>query len=58
MASNHTIVSPTVLVCAKCGTESQIWRKSSRRKKRGHIKHMWCHKCQSVTAHIEGSAGV
>lgn len=46
-------VTQTVLVCRICGTEALIWRKSSKRKKRGHVKHMWCHVCEKVTAHVE-----
>ncbi len=53
MSSSRTNVSPTVLVCRECGTEAPIWRKSSKRKKQGHVKHMWCHACEKVTAHVE-----
>ncbi len=46
-------VSQTFLRCSKCGTEQAIWRRTGRRRKRGHIKHLWCIKCKEHTPHTE-----
>lgn len=43
----------TWLRCGVCGFRAHIFRKESRQKKRGHVKHMWCSRCRKVTAHYE-----
>ena len=43
----------TYLECKECGNVFSIWRKSGRQKPEGHIKHLYCYKCQQVTAHVE-----
>lgn len=40
-------------VCQECGQHNVFTRKASKRKKRGHVKHMWCISCEEVTAHTE-----
>lgn len=41
------------LVCTQCGTPSIIRRLAARRKKAGHVKHMWCPMCEDVVRHEE-----
>ncbi len=43
----------TDLVCTGCGNVAQIRRKSKRLKGVGHIKDLWCYKCEMVTKHFE-----
>lgn len=44
---------PTKLKCTKCGNVYPIWRGRGNRRKDGHTKHVYCFKCQEVTAHVE-----
>ncbi len=41
------------LMCAVCSNRSYIWRKSSKLKEPGHVKHMWCPVCCDVRPHKE-----
>ena len=43
----------TKLICSKCGNKQNIFRKSSKTKKYGHIKTIWCYKCKDRVEHIE-----
>lgn len=49
---NQTLILK-LLVCNDCGTKREILRRSSKNKKIGHSKHMFCIKCQKKTEHIE-----
>jgi ribosomal protein L33 len=42
-----------VLRCTVCGMVMSIWRKQSKNKASGHVKHMYCPKCNETTEHIE-----
>ncbi len=39
--------------CPNCGHVWPIWRLKARRKKVGHVKHMYCPVCKEDTAHRE-----
>lgn len=39
----------TALYCSECDTKMPIVRKASRRKSKGHLKHMYCPTCKIVT---------
>ena len=41
------------LECRECGNRQTIWRKKSRLKEPGHVKHLWCICCEDRTAHVE-----
>lgn len=41
------------LRCAVCGRESFIWRRKSRLKEKGHVKHLWCPSCKERVPHVE-----
>ena len=41
------------LRCPECGNVATIWRRMSKLKEPAHVKHLWCYKCQAVTAHVE-----
>ena len=43
----------TILECPECKNTVQIWRKTSKQKLKGHVKHMWCPHCQKVVGFIE-----
>lgn len=43
----------TRLTCAICEQSTEIQRSQSKRKSKGHIKHLWCISCKDTTAHIE-----
>lgn len=47
---------PAEAICRVCGQRNVFTRKASKRKKRGHIKHMWCISCEEVTDHVEVEA--
>ena len=44
--------------CTVCGEIFMLWRQQSRRKKAGHIKHVYCWVCRAITAHAELAADV
>lgn len=46
-------VEMTQLRCPQCGTVNIIWRKKSKLKKDGHLKHMYCPICKEVTGQYE-----
>jgi hypothetical protein len=40
---------PTVLemyVCPDCGLDFPVWRPAHKRRKRGHLKKLWCVTCR------------
>ena len=40
--------------CTQCGTKAiPIWRKASQSREAGHLKKLWCLKCQKETNHAE-----
>ena len=41
------------LRCAVCDHETFIWRRRSRLKEKGHVKHLWCTNCKETTPHVE-----
>lgn len=41
------------LECLDCGNVQAIWRKRSRLKELGHVKHLWCVDCRDRTKHRE-----
>ena len=41
------------LYCENCDTKFVVFRKRGSLRGNGHIKHVWCHRCKSVTPHIE-----
>lgn len=49
----HGQMDQVRLRCTECGNECYIWRRRSRLKERGHVKHMWCSACRAVRAHVE-----
>ena len=53
IAHMTTNMAQTELVCEYCGSEFTIFRRKSRLKKAGHVKHMYCHICREDTPHIE-----
>ena len=50
---SKTVTQQTMLVCTECGNNAFIWRLSSKRRAKGHVKHMYCPVCMKVTAHKE-----
>lgn len=50
------LMESSKLLCEQCGTEMLIPRKRGQRRERGHIKHMYCYKCEEETAFVEGIA--
>lgn len=49
----RTQVRQVILQCRVCGNVFFIWRKRSRLRARGHIKHLYCYVCKVDTAHFE-----
>lgn len=43
------------LNCTVCGASMIIPRRQSRRRKEGHIKTMYCYKCDKVTDFVENN---
>ena len=43
----------TLLECPKCNRTVEIWRKTSKQKKKGHTKHMWCPYCNEIVGFVE-----
>ena len=43
----------TELICLNCGNVFPIYRRDCCLKTQGHIKDLWCYKCQKVTKHYE-----
>ena len=39
--------------CPICKEKVTAYKKSSRRTKAGHIKHMWCYKCKAIQGFIQ-----
>lgn len=42
-----------LLLCSECNGPFAIMRKKNKRKKAGHIKHLYCLRCRKVTARID-----
>ena len=53
MVSNKRQTVETNLTCKECGNIQMIRRKLGRQRAPGHVKHIYCYKCQAVTAHVE-----
>jgi len=51
--SNKTCTQLSNLVCLDCGNIMMIQRKKSNLKKVGHIKDLYCIKCNKITKHYE-----
>lgn len=51
--SNKILFEYTDLVCLNCGYVNSIMRRQSNKKACGHIKDLWCYKCQDITKHYE-----
>lgn len=45
--------SSTILLCPECKKRFKIWRKTSKQKKKGHVKHMFCPYCRQTVGFIE-----
>jgi len=45
----------TYLKCLDCEGINVIQRKFSKKKKKGHIKDLYCHICKKITKQIEQS---
>ena len=43
----------TQLLCPHCGMISPIWRKGGKQKEMGHLKKLYCYRCQTTHNHIE-----
>lgn len=43
----------TRLICPICGNIQTIVRRNSKQKKFGHLKYLWCYKCQQRINHFE-----
>lgn len=41
------------LYCVECGTKNIIYRPKGCKRAKGHIKHLYCYRCQMTTAHQE-----
>lgn len=39
--------------CPICKEKVTAYKKSSRRTKVGHIKHMWCYKCKAIQGFVQ-----
>ena len=50
---NKDFFKDTQLVCMNCGNVVTLQRKLGRFKRVGHIKHLYCYKCDSVKEHYE-----
>jgi hypothetical protein len=54
MASgSKTRTTQTFLKCDCCGNVNPIFRKKSKQRDKGHLKHMYCYKCKEIKAHLE-----
>lgn len=51
--SNKDLIRDTQLVCMNCGNVVMIQRRIRNLKKVGHIKHLYCYRCDSVQQHYE-----
>lgn len=45
------------LRCTECQNVTIIPRPKGKKRKEGHIKHMWCYRCKKETAHREKKNG-
>lgn len=41
----------TNLKCNECGNVANIMRKDGEKRKKGHVKDLWCWKCKKETKH-------
>jgi competence CoiA-like predicted nuclease len=46
-------VTETRMFCPKCGNIQIIFRKTSKQRKFGHYKNLYCYKCKETHNHIE-----
>lgn len=53
MANSKTRTFLTYLYCGKCGQVFILHRQTSKRKKQGHAKHLYCIRCKETTKHYE-----
>lgn len=45
----------TVLKCTECGMIFPIARPKSKRRQDGHIKDLYCPRCNKITKHVENN---
>lgn len=57
MRNKSQKLSEVRLVCSECGNDTTIWRRRSKLKEKGHVKHLWCARCLERTAHVEVEEG-
>lgn len=43
----------STMICQDCKSIQMLNRPKSKTRELGHIKHLYCIKCRSVTAHLE-----
>lgn len=54
MPSNKTKVIQSEFYCTQCGFKGiPIWRKENKKREQGHLKRIFCLKCQKETNHVE-----
>ena len=46
-------MTPSDLICSKCGFKVTIFRKSNNLRETYHIKDLYCCNCKKTTKHIE-----
>ena len=46
-------VTERIFQCPDCKTKQVAYKKSSRRTKEKHIKHMWCWKCKEEKGFVQ-----
>jgi transcription elongation factor Elf1 len=49
----HKTTVQSEMICTKCGTNNSILRNAGQLRKKEHIKHLYCYKCQERTEHKE-----
>ena len=53
LAFSAKSMSRSEMYCERCQSQFVIFRKKNELRGNGHIKHMWCYRCKSITPHIE-----
>ncbi len=48
-----SVADMTNLICLECGSAFPLFRRTNRQKTTGHIKDLWCIKCEKITKHYE-----
>lgn len=46
-------MTKTKLQCTECKSIFELFRKTRKQKKFGHIKNLYCFNCKKITKHIE-----